>query len=117
MTLGQRLKELRAQKNHTLRELAKLVGIDFTYLSKIENDKTDGPPSEDLLRRLATELGGDGDELVGLSGDLPLDLREAVAEIPDAVAFLRSAVKHLTPEGWARLKEDAERKSGERTDE
>jgi len=34
---GQRLRELRREKRWTLRALADAVGVDFTYLSKIEN--------------------------------------------------------------------------------
>lgn len=112
MTLGQRLKELRLSKNLTLRELAKLVDMDFTYLSKIENDRTDRPPSEELLGKLADKLGVDRDELMGLSGELPKDVREAVARSKQALAFLRSAVtRDLSPEEWARLKEEIENRN------
>ncbi|MNY36589.1 helix-turn-helix protein [compost metagenome] len=112
MTLGQRLKELRLSKNWTLRELAKLVEADFTYLSKIENDRTDRPPSEELLGKLADKLGANRDELMGLSGELPKDVREAVARNKQALAFLRSAVsKDLSPEEWARLKDEIEKRN------
>jgi transcriptional regulator with XRE-family HTH domain len=41
MTFGERVRELRKAKNLTLRGLAGQVGVDFTYLSKIECCKLD----------------------------------------------------------------------------
>ena len=48
---GARLRELRKQAGMSLRELADRVGIDFTYLSKIENGAMP-PPSEKVLSLL-----------------------------------------------------------------
>lgn len=94
MTLGQRLKARRLELNLTLRELAKKVKVDFTYLSKIENDKTDHPPSEDLLRRLANDLDDDPEELILLSGQIPQHLRDEMTKSDSAVQFFRSVRKH-----------------------
>src|SRR5437879_11827673 len=78
--------------NLTLRELAAKVKVDFTYLSKIENDKTDYPPSEDLLRRLAKELKDDPEELMLLSGQVPEHNRkDLTGKGEHAVRFFRSA--------------------------
>lgn len=103
MTLGQKLKERRIALNLTLRELAKKVKTDFTYLSKIENDKTDHPPSEDLLRRLAKHLETDPDELIMLSGQVPEELREAITKNESAVQFFRSVRERQL--GWDKLNE------------
>ena len=43
MTFGQRLRELRKAKGLNQKELAEKVGIDFTYLSKLENDRMSPP--------------------------------------------------------------------------
>ena len=53
------------------RELAALVEIDFTYLSKLESDRTEYPPKEYLIQQLAHYLGLDRDELMCLTGRLP----------------------------------------------
>ena len=45
---GARLRELRKQLGLTQRELANIVNVDFTYLSKIEGG-TAPPPSEKVL--------------------------------------------------------------------
>ena len=41
MTFGERLRQLRKAKNLNQSELADKVGINFTYLSKIENEQLD----------------------------------------------------------------------------
>ena len=50
--LGKRLRELREQAGLTQRELARRVGVNFSYLSKIEKGVV-APPSERLVERLA----------------------------------------------------------------
>jgi len=111
LTLGQKLKERRIVLNLTLRELAKKVSADFTYLSKIENDKTDHPPSEDLLRRLAKHLETDADELIMLSGQVPEDIRESITKSESAVQFFRSVrEKRLDWDNLNEMLEDHSRK-------
>lgn len=118
MTLGQKLKERRLDKNLTLRDLAKLVKTDFTYLSKIENDKTDHPPSEDLLGRLSVQLETDLDELLSLSGQVPEKFREALTRDQGAFAFLRSAIdSKLSESEWAALKDSMEKRNQEKKKE
>jgi transcriptional regulator with XRE-family HTH domain len=41
MTFGERIRELRKASGLTLRALPGKVGVNFTYLSKIENGKLD----------------------------------------------------------------------------
>jgi len=52
--LGETLKEIRRKKKVTAETLAKKVGVDRTYISKIEN--TDYLPSYAVLRKIAKEL-------------------------------------------------------------
>ena len=89
-TFGQRLRELRKAKNLTQRELAERVAarlrkegrsFDFTYLSKIEKDRTE-PPSVTLITELARVLDADPNELITLGLRQRLDrgrLEEALA--------------------------------------
>jgi transcriptional regulator with XRE-family HTH domain len=86
MTFGERVRELRKAKNLTLRELAVKVKVNFTYLSKIENQKLSFGeyPSEDLIRKLAKVLDGDVDELLLLAQKIPEDIKKRVIERPDA---------------------------------
>ncbi|MCJ8321542.1 MAG: helix-turn-helix domain-containing protein [Colwellia sp.] len=54
MTLGQKLKNLRLAKEFSQPELAEAVGIEQSYLSKLENDKSF--PSDDVFKLLLQAL-------------------------------------------------------------
>lgn len=54
MTLGEKLKQLRNDKQLSQPELAEKIGIEQSYLSKLENDKS--IPSNDIFRRLLKAL-------------------------------------------------------------
>src|SRR5688500_8069520 len=86
MTFGERIRELRKAKNLTLRDVAKKVKVNFTYISKIENHKLDFAefPSEDLIRKLAKVLEVEEDELLLLAQKIPEDIRQRVLDRPDA---------------------------------
>lgn len=86
MRFGEKIRELRKAKHLGQRALAEQVGISFTYLSKIENEKLDfgDYPSEELIRKLAEALGHDADELLLLAKKIPEDIRSRVLERPDA---------------------------------
>lgn len=70
MNLGSVVKESRIKKGYSQRALAKVAGIDFTYVSKIENNHADYAPSQGVLRSLAAALEIDSDFLIALSGRL-----------------------------------------------
>jgi len=121
LTFGQKIRELRKAKNLTQRELADKVaarlkaadrrGFDFTYLSKIENDKTP-PPSIPVIIHLAHVLDGDEHELIGLAGKAPPDLGETLRESEAARMFLRSALNaDLTEDEWKKLLSDLKRRT------
>lgn len=88
--LGIRIKELRKDKGLTQRKLAESIGIDFTYLSKIENCTLPYSPSIDTLRKLARVLDVDELELLDLAGKLPQGL-EKLMRSPKGITFLRKA--------------------------
>jgi HTH-type transcriptional regulator, competence development regulator len=92
ITFGAKLRELRKAKNLSQRALGEQVGINFTYLSKIESEKLDFAqyPSEDLIRKLASALDADVDELLLLAKKIPADIRERVIERPDAFRKIAS---------------------------
>jgi len=72
---GARLRELRKQAGLSQRELADKVGINFTYLSKIESGVMP-PPSQRVILRLAEVLSTDKDELMVLAGRIPADIAQ-----------------------------------------
>lgn len=122
LTFGQRLRELRKARNLTQRELAERVatrlkeedrrGFDFTYLSKIENDRMP-PPSKPAILQLALELDADSDELLYLAGRVPTDIEQTLTESEGARAFYRSAIKYrLNEQDWQELLQELERRKG-----
>ena len=90
MTLGQYLKELRRQRHLTQRQLAEQIGVDFSYLSKIENDRLEHTPSLKTLQDLAKALEVDELELMELADKVPPVLK-AIARDKDAMRFFRRA--------------------------
>ncbi len=96
MTFGQRIRTLRKDLGLSQRELAQRVGIDFTYLSKIENDRSE-PPSEAVIKRLALELSADPDDLIVLAGKIPSDLAPALD--PQQIKYLRKLMSDRSTKG------------------
>lgn len=70
-SFGRLIRQARKDRGYSQRDLAKLVGLDFTYLSKLENDRADYPPKESVIRSLATHLTLDAEELIFLAGRIP----------------------------------------------
>ena len=66
---------------YSLRQVAERVGIEPSFLSKVERD-IGSPPSEETLARLARELGEDPDVVLALAGKISPDLREAIRRRP-----------------------------------
>ena len=86
MRFGEQIRELRKAKGLSQRALGELVGVSFTYISRVENEKLDfgDYPSEDLIRKLAKALEADEGELFLLAEKIPEDIRKRVMERPDA---------------------------------
>lgn len=92
MRFGERVRELRKAKGLSQRALGDKVGISFTYVSKIENEKLDfgDYPSEELIGRLAFALDTDEDDLLLLAEKIPEAIRQRVLQRPDAFRKLAS---------------------------
>ncbi len=100
-SFGTTIRDARKQRGISQKYLAEKVGIDFTYLSKIENDRMP-PPSEKAIRAIAQELGTDPDELIRLAGKVPSDLADLLVRDPEAIRYLRSFQGDIrTRQAWA----------------
>src|SRR5436853_7927082 len=90
LTFGQKIRELRRAKGLGQRAVAEALGINFTYLSKIENDRVDFAafPSEGTIRKLAEVLDGDMDELLLMAEKIPDHIKKRVLERPDAFRII-----------------------------
>ena len=60
--LGQNLKKIRTQKDITQVSIAKTLGVDRSFVSNIENGKTN--PTLSTITNLAKALGVSTDELL-----------------------------------------------------
>ena len=108
-TFGQKLRALRRATGVTQRELAKRVGVDFSYISKLENDRVP-PPAADTVVRTCEALGVAPDELLAASGKMPPQIQQSIGSSPAAIQFLRSAeTMKLSETEWVQLSEHLER--------
>ncbi len=90
MKFGQKVRSLRQAMGLSQRALAPKLGINFTYLSKIENERLDSGdyPSEALICTIARVLDASEDELLLLAEKIPPAIRRRVMERPDAFRVL-----------------------------
>lgn len=101
MGFGELLKKKRKEQKISQRELAKAVGVDFTYISKIENEILP-PPAEETIRKLANVLDADGIEWILSAGKIPGDFQKIIFNEPNVVKFLRNA-SELTESEWKEI--------------
>ena len=92
MTFGKyvrtaREKRLSEDRSFSVRQVAQRVGVEPSYLSKIERDQV-APPSEVTISRLARELGEDPDLLLAMAGKVSSDLRDIILQRPQLFAAL-----------------------------
>lgn len=81
-----RVRQLRHAKDWSLRDLAGKVGVGFTYLSRVENERLNfgDYPSDALIHRLADALDADEEELLLLAKRIPEPVKKRVLQRPDA---------------------------------
>lgn len=79
--LAEVVKSRRIKAGYTQRALAEKLGVDFTYISKIENDKTEYPPSEEVLKKMAVLLSVDEEWLIFSAGKIPSAYTGLLAEL------------------------------------
>jgi len=97
-SFGALVRREREAKEIGLREMAKMIGVSPTYLSKVERDEF-APPAEDKVKAIAKILGQDADELLALAGRVATDVTDIIKKNPQMATFLRTA----SPETVRRL--------------
>jgi transcriptional regulator with XRE-family HTH domain len=113
VTLGERLRQLRKGKELTLRDLAEAAGVNFTFLSKIENGKAGYSPSADTIRTLAAVLKVDPLELLHLADKVPPEL-QGVSEDAKARRFFNRSKEIASPDDWDALLDFLEKRQQNR---
>lgn len=111
-TFGQSLKEIRRAKGISQRELAKKVGVDFSYISKIENDRL-APPAADTIVKICKALAISPDDLLAVTGKMPTPVKEMLSTSPAALEFMREAqTMKLSDEEWQDMTQRLKRLRG-----
>src|SRR3954464_6849553 len=106
--LGTYLRKCRTQKQDregntvSLRQLAGRIGVEPSYLSKIERG-LEPRPSEETTRALALQLGEDPDLLLAMAGKVSRDLQEIICKRPQLFAQLIRELKNMPDKAVLRL--------------
>ncbi|HEX5862654.1 MAG TPA: helix-turn-helix transcriptional regulator [Casimicrobiaceae bacterium] len=111
-SFGALVRQEREAREIGLREMAKMIGVSPTYLSKIERGDFD-PPAEDKVRKIAGIIGHDPDELLALAGRVASDLTDIIRQRPREMADFLRAAKGLSAEDMARLARQAQKAKDE----
>jgi transcriptional regulator with XRE-family HTH domain len=107
MSFGDFIRERREEKraadpNYSLRRVAASIGVEPSYLSKIERGEQP-PPSEATIIALARELDEDPDVLLALAGKVSKELQAIIRKRPKLFAQLIRQLKHMPDHAVLRL--------------
>lgn len=94
-TLGRVLRLRRKELGYSQRDVAAKTGLNYTYISKIENDRTEYPPSEEVLRAIAQCLEMDAENLLRIAGRLTEEEEQIIHNLArqypgDFIDFLKT---------------------------
>ena len=92
----------RDDRRYSVRQVARRIGIEPAYLSKIERGDV-APPSEATTVRLAQELGEDPDVMLALAGKVSADLQAIIRKRPRLFADLIRQLKEAPDEAVLRV--------------
>lgn len=81
-----------ANKDFSVRKVAKVIGVEPAFLSKVEREIV-APPSEAKVIALANALGEDQDVLLAMAGKVSSDLLNIIRDRPALFAELIRKLK------------------------
>jgi transcriptional regulator with XRE-family HTH domain len=105
---GAFIRREREAKEIGLREMAKMIGVSPTYLSKVERDEFP-PPAEDKVKAIAKIIGCDTDDLLARAGRVSTDISEIIKRHPVELAALLRTTRGLKAEDIIGLVRDAQK--------
>jgi HTH-type transcriptional regulator, competence development regulator len=113
MLFGEALRELRRKHGITQRDLANKTGLDFSYISKLENGRNP-PPAADTIVKICKVLEEPPEQLLALTAKLPSDIQQTISGSHAAQLFLREAQRqNLTEEDWRLLSDQVKQLKGD----
>jgi HTH-type transcriptional regulator, competence development regulator len=103
ISFGATLRALRREAGLSQRELAERTNLDFSYISKVENERLP-PPAADTVVAICRVLGAPSEELLALTGKIPSEVQQTISRKRAAQRFLLEAHEMgLTDEEWSRM--------------
>ena len=91
-----------SDRSYSLRQVARKVGIEPSYLSKIERD-LEPPPGEEVICRLAEELDENPDRMLAMAGKVSQDLLDAICLHPEIFADLLRQLRKMPRKAVLRI--------------
>ena len=104
---GEFVRREREAREIGLREMAKMIGVSPTYLSKVERDEF-SPPAEDKVRARAKIIECNVDDLLARAGRVSTDISDIIKRHPVELAALLRTANGLKAEDIARLARQAQ---------
>jgi transcriptional regulator with XRE-family HTH domain len=106
-TFGEYLRERREERlsedsTFSLRQMAQRIGVEPSYLSKVERG-IEPPPSEAKVKALAEELGEDPDLLLAMAGKVSSELQDVIRKRPQLMGELLRELKSMPDHAILRI--------------
>ncbi len=92
-----------SDRSYSLRQVASRIGIEPSYLSKIERGEHQAYLTEEKIQALANELNEDPDVLLALSGKVSQDIQEIIRKRPQIFAQLIRELKDMPDHAVLRI--------------
>lgn len=93
-TLGERIRELREQRDFSVRELAKKIDVSAPFLSDVELGRRH--PSNEVLKKIANYLGTTVEDLKKYDARPPMEELKRIAASNPAMGF---ALRRVVDDG------------------
>ncbi len=91
-----------SDRRFSLRQVAERIGVEPSYLSKVERGEV-APPSEETILRLSDELELDPDALLALAGKVSSDLKDVIRRRPELFGQLIRELRDLPDHAVLRI--------------
>lgn len=89
--LGRHMRRARVKYKSTLRSLAADLGVDVSYLSRIENGRE--KPSQKVIDAYIDHFRMNSDELNRVAGRISVDVERYLVNKPDALRRVRAEME------------------------
>jgi transcriptional regulator with XRE-family HTH domain len=101
LDFGQHIRDLREAKSLSVRQVAAQLGLESSYLSKIEHGER--LPSEAVLEALAALLGANPHILLAMTGRISKAFQEALRRHPEEFTVLLEKLQNAPKQTIVRV--------------